>query len=507
MIAVVLGDQLDLESPALEACDAVIMVEAAEESRRVRSHKARTILFFSAMRHFAASLRERGLTVHYRSIEQGHQGSLVEQILELAGSQTDAGLRMLEPGDWSIEQAMREACQKQGRELLILDDPQALSSREDFKRYAHKRSQLRMEYFYREMRKRHQILMTPDGEPVGGQWNFDLENRKAFGVRGPSGLIPPLQLSPDPLTEVVIEAVEAHLSDLPGSSERFNWPVNRRQALEALDHFIKQVLPQFGPYQDAMWSGEPFLWHSLLASALNLRLLRPLEVIEAACCAYEQDPKQYPLPTVEGFVRQILGWRAFMRGLYWLNMPQMAQANHFNHHAALPSWFWSGQCQMNCLRQTLLQTFEHAYAHHIQRLMVVGNFSLLAGLQPKAVADWFHAVYVDAIDWVHLPNVMVMALHAMGPSLSSKPYIASGQYIARMSNYCKQCSYKPALRDGERACPFTVFYWDFLKRNQAELEKNPRMFHAIRQIKAMDAAQVANNAKQAQHYREALETL
>ena len=507
MIAVVLGDQLDLDSPVLQACSAVVMVEAAEESRRIHSHKARTALFFSAMRHFAQSLSERGYAVHYRHLEQGHEGSLVDQIMSMVDQLPKAGLRMLEPGDWSIEQAIKKACQAQNRPVEFVEDPHALCSRKDFARFAQKRSQLRMEYFYREMRQRHRILMHANGEPLGGQWNFDVENRKSFGVGGPKAVVASLRFAPDTTTKAVMAAIESHLPELPGSCEAFDWPVNRSQALQALAHFVDQLLPQFGPFQDAMWSGEPFLWHSLLASAINLRLLHPMEVIKAACSAYEHNPERYPLATVEGFVRQILGWRAFMQGLYWLNMPAMSRANYFGHQAPLPSWFWSGHCQMNCLKQTLLQTFDHAYAHHIQRLMVVGNFALLAGLEPKAVADWFHAVYVDAIDWVHLPNVMVMALHAMGPGISSKPYIASGQYIARMSNYCKQCAYRPALREGDRACPFTVFYWDFLKRNQALLEKNPRMFHAIRQLKVMDTATLSKNAQQAQRYRDTIDSL
>lgn len=506
-IALVLGDQLDLDSPALKGSHHVVMVEAAEESRRIHSHRARTALFFSAMRHFAQSLRERGLSVHYRSLEEAHQGSLVDQLLSVVATLPAAELRMLEPGDWSIEQSLIEACRSAGWNLQLLEDPHELCSRKAFERYASKRSSLRMEFFYREMRKRHRVLLKPDGTPEGGQWNFDLENRKAFGARGPSGVPAPLRFAPDSITQTVIDAVDQHLECLPGSSVNFSWPVNRDQALQALEHFVKHCLPQFGRFQDAMWSGEPFLWHSLLASSLNLKLLRPLEVIQAACSAYEDDPVRYPLATVEGFVRQILGWREFMRGLYWVRMPDMATANYFAHEAPLPDWFWSGNCQMNCLRETLRQTFDHAYAHHIQRLMVIGNFSVLAGLEPRQVANWFHAVYVDAIDWVHLPNVMVMALHAMGPSLSSKPYVASGQYIARMSNYCKSCSYQPALRDGQGACPFTVFYWDFLQRNRDGLEKNPRMFHAIRQLKAMNEVQVERNARQALDYRQSLESL
>ena len=506
-IALVLGDQLDLDSPVLQACKDVLMVEAADESLRIQSHRARTVLFLSAMRHFADALRQRGFVVHYRKLEEGHDAPLVDQILSMLKAMPPASLRVLEPGEWAIEQALIAGCKAQGRALELIEDPHALCSRKDFARYAAKRSRLRMEYFYRDMRQRHRVLMDAEGQPLGGQWNFDTENRKAFGVRGPSGLPPPARFAPDSISSAVIDAVQTKLDRLPGSCAQFAWPVNRAQALKALDHFIEHVLPQFGPFQDAMWSGEPFLWHSLLASAMNIKLLRPLEVIQAACDAYARYPQRYALPTVEGFVRQILGWREFMRGLYWLHMPAMAQANHFDHHGQLPVWFWNGQSQMNCLRQTLEQTFEHAYAHHIQRLMVIGNFAVLAGLHPKAVADWFHAVYVDAVDWVHLPNVMVMALYAMGPELSSKPYIASGQYIARMSNYCKTCSYRPALRDSDAACPFTVFYWDFLQRHQASLEKNPRMFHAIRQLKAMSPPQLAKNAQQAQRYRERIEQL
>ena len=506
-IAIVLGDQLDFDSPALRGCRHVVMVEAAEESLRIHSHRARTALFFSAMRHFAQSLTEIGMRVHYRRLEDAHEGSLVDQLFAVIKTLPPAAIQVLEPGDWRIEQALIEASRVAERDLQVLEDPQALCSRKEFGRYASKRSSLRMEFFYRDMRKRHRILIQADGEPEGGQWNFDVENRKAFGARGPSNKPAPIRFPPDETTKIVIDAIEKHVACLPGSCDSFAWPVNRDQALKALEHFIANVLPQFGPFQDAMWSGEPFLWHSLLGSSLNLRLLRPLEVIQAACSAYQNDPARYPLATVEGFVRQILGWREFMRGLYWLRMPEMAEANFFEHQAPLPAWFWTGDCGMNCLRETVKQTLDHAYAHHIQRLMVIGNFSLLAGLEPRHVANWFHAVYVDAIDWVHLPNVIVMALHAMGPSLSSKPYIASGQYIARMSNYCKRCDYRPALRDGPGACPFTVFYWDFLQRHRESMEKNPRMFHAMRQLKAMDPEKIERNAKQAELYRQSIETI
>ena len=345
---------------------------------------------------------------------------------------------------------------------------------------------MRMEYFYREMRKRTGILM--DGaEPVDRKWNFDADNRSAFPKGGPGLIPPPAAFAPDEITQQVFAEVEANFADHPGTLANFNWPVTRQQALQALDIFISTRLANFGTYQDAMWTNTPFAWHSLISSSINLHLLHPLEVIQKAEAAFRGG--LVDLASAEGFIRQILGWREFTRGMYWLDMPKMRQDNALQASRSLPKWFWTGQTHMNCLKDSIGQTLDYGYAHHIQRLMVIGNFALLAGLLPQEVEDWFLAVYVDAVEWVELPNVAGMALFANGGRFTSKPYIASGAYIKRMSNYCSGCKYKPAEKIGDEACPFTTLYWGFLDQHEAMLAANPRTGLMAKNIARLDPSQ------------------
>jgi deoxyribodipyrimidine photolyase-related protein len=329
-----------------------------------------------------------------------------------------------------------------------------------------------MEFFYRVMRKQYKVLV--DGaEPVGGVWNFDADNRSAYPKRtGPGQIPPPASFAPDAITSDVIALVERHFRDHPGALNQFGWPVTREQALQALEVFIDTRLVNFGQYQDAMWTDTPTGWHSLLSVALNLHLLDPREVVSAAERAYWEG--RVRLEGAEGFIRQILGWREFIRGVYWLDMPGMKEANHYDHQRELPRWFWTGDTAMACVRDSLKQTLELGYAHHIQRLMVTGNFATLAELSPQQVCDWYLAIYVDAIEWVELPNTAGMALHACGARFTSKPYVGSGAYIQRQSNYCNGCRYDPARRHGADACPFTTLYWHFIDKHEAALAGNPR---------------------------------
>jgi deoxyribodipyrimidine photolyase-related protein len=328
-----------------------------------------------------------------------------------------------------------------------------------------------MEFFYRMMRKETGVLMR-DGTPEGGQWNYDSENRKSFGKDGPRNVPIPPTFEPDPITDAVRKVVERTFPDHPGDLASFNWPVTREQALVALVAFIRERLSGFGAVQDAMWTTMPFGWHSLLSSSLNLKLLHPKEVIDAVERAYEHG--QCSLPDAEGFIRQVLGWREFMRGVYFLDMPGLKSANHFGYTRPLPRWYWSGDTHMNCMRQAISQTLRFGYAHHIQRLMVTGMFGVTAELSPQAVCDWYLAVYVDAVEWVELPNTAGMALFANGGRFTSKPYIASGAYIKRMSNYCDGCRYKPDVKTGADACPMTTLYWNFVDKHERALANNPR---------------------------------
>jgi deoxyribodipyrimidine photolyase-related protein len=499
-LVLVLGDQLWLGNPALAgfdpACDRVLMIEAASEATAVWSHKARIALFFSAMRHFRDELRLLHWPCTYWRLGQAQPDTqeapnqlcelsektlsfseLLEQSLIDLAPET---MLVCEPGEWRMLELVQNAASNAKVALQVEPDSHFMCSREAFARWAGDKKELRMEYFYREMRRQHQVLMVGK-EPVGERWNLDADNRKAYPKAGP-GLIPsPEQFSPDATTQEVFAVVQQAFGHHPGELTQFAWPVNRAQALQALDSFISYRLASFGPHQDAMWTDTPWGWHALLSTSLNLHLLTPHEVVAAAEQVWTDahlDPASPPgqalLASVEGFIRQILGWREFIRGVYWLDMPQLKTANHYQYQRSLPSWYWTGQTQMACMKETIGQTLRLGYAHHIQRLMVTGQFAVLAQLNPQAVADWYLAVYVDAVEWVELPNVAGMALFANGGRFTSKPYIASGQYIKRMSNYCKGCRYQPETRSGDDACPMTTLYWHFLDQHESTLMKNPR---------------------------------
>ena len=478
-LRLVLGDQLDAASPVLADLDAgrdrIVLIEAPGEARHVPSHKARIALFLSAMRHYAAELRSRGLPVIYVALDEPRYADLpglVERLARVAAEVGARELAVVEPGEWRLARAIEQWCRTDGIALTVLPDEHFLCSRAQFAAWAGGRRELRMEHFYRWMRRHHRVLLGDDGEPAGGRWNFDADNRGAFPRTGPGDIPPPARFAPDDVTREVLALVRRRFAGHPGSVDDFGWPVTRAQALAALERFVEARLEGFGRTQDAMWTGTPFGWHALLSSSLNLKLLNPREVIAAAERACRT--RRLPLASVEGFIRQVLGWREFIRGVYWQFMPRLAEANHFGHRRALPRWYWSGDTRMNCMREVVGQTMAHGYAHHIQRLMVTGQFALLAEVEPQQVAEWYLAVYVDAVEWVELPNVAGMALYADGGRFTSKPYVASGAYIRRQSNYCLGCSYRPELRTGERACPVSTLYWNFLDRHEQRLAANPR---------------------------------
>ena len=493
-LIVVLGDQLDLEASAYDnfdaRVDAVWMAEVADESTRVLSSRPRIVMFLAAMRHFALALKAVNRPLHYAQLDaSGNQGSLAAQLKADMERLRPARLVMTEPGDWRVLQAIKAVADASSTPLEICEDRHFLSSVSDFAAHARGRKSLRMEYFYREQRRRHSVLMDPQNEsaPLGGKWNFDAENREAFGAAGPGEVPPRCAFKPDAVTRKVIALVEGRFPQHPGRLESFAWPVTRAQALQSLSAFVKERLPQFGRYQDAMWPGDPWLYHSHLSAALNLKLLNPREVLAAAVAAYESG--HAPLASVEGFVRQILGWREYVRGIYWTQMPGYLELNTLGADADLPEWYWTGDTDMACLRDAIGQTLTHGYANHIQRLMVTGLYALMLGVQPKQVHAWYLAVYVDAVEWVELPNTLGMSQYADGGLMGSKPYVATGKYIERMSPHCKDCRYDPAQRTGERACPFTTLYWNFLMRHEATLAKNPRMALQVKNLARMNAAQ------------------
>jgi len=493
-LVVVLGDQLDQHAAGLDGFDPkkdrIWMAEVKHESTHVPSSKQRIALFLSAMRHFAEELQARSWPIDYIRLNQPkNTASLGGELKRAIQTHRPAQLIMTAPGDWRVLKELQEAAQSCKIPLEIREDRHFFSTVRDFAQHARSRKQLRLEYWYRELREKTGILMQ-DGKPAGGQWNFDQDNRGAFGKEGPGVVRKPLRFKPDAITSEVIQLVSTEFADHPGSLadsiDGFGWPVNRKQALQALDDFIKHRLALFGAYQDAMWTGEPWLYHAHIASALNLKLLSAQEVVSAAEEAYKK--KLAPLAAVEGFIRQILGWREYVRGIYWMNMPDYLERNMLAASQPLPDFFWTGETEMTCLRESIQQTLRTGYAHHIQRLMVTGLYSLLAGIHPKAIHEWYLSVYVDAVEWVELPNVLGMSQYADGGVMASKPYAASGKYIDRMSNYCKGCRFDPAKSTGKDACPITTLYWDFLMRHEALLAKNPRMVMQIRNLNRLSAA-------------------
>lgn len=489
-LIVVLGDQLDAESAAFDGFDAtqdaVWMAEVPAEATYVWSHKARIALFLSAMRHFAETLRERGWTVHYRATGAHLEATLAEALAADLVPLKPERVIVVEPGEWRLWGALADTCTAAHVAFEQRADTHFIGSLTDFEAWMDGRKQPRMEHFYRLMRQRTGWLMQGK-QPQGGQWNFDHDNRESFGKEGPGVVPTPLRFPPDAITQAVMDEVMQRYGDHPGSLGTFDWPVTRDEALEALDDFITSRLAKFGQYQDALWIGQPWLYHSRIAAAMNLKLLNPREVCDAAINAYRDGAA--PLAAVEGFVRQILGWREYVRGLYFHRMPGYLDDNALQADQPLPAFYWTGDTEMRCLSETLADTLKHGYAHHIQRLMVTGLFALLFGVRPREVHQWYLAVYVDAVEWVEAPNTLGMSQFADGGVMASKPYIASGKYLQRMSNYCSGCRYRPDQRVGETACPFTTLYWDFLARHAERFADHPRLKMQVRNLQRLDATE------------------
>ncbi|WP_370232464.1 cryptochrome/photolyase family protein [Cognatishimia sp.] len=473
-LRLVLGDQLTHTLSSLTDVgddDLILMCEVRQEATYVKHHKKKIAFIFSAMRHFAQERKARGNQVRYiKYNDPDNSGTLFGEVEKALTRHGCSEVVITKPGEFRLLKEFETWAERLSVTVSLREDDRFLCSVEDFASWAAGRKQLRMEYFYREMRRKYAILMSQDG-PIGGQWNFDTENRKppANGLKIPDTY----KAKPDPITQSVLDLVEARFDDHFGDLHPFHFAVTRDQALEALGAFVERRLCLFGDYQDAMIQGEPWMFHSHIGLYLNCGLLTPMECIRRAEAAYHDG--HAPLNAVEGFIRQILGWREYVRGIYWLKMPAYQAMNFFGVDRPLPSFFWTGDTQMNCLRQCISETKSNAYAHHIQRLMVLGNFALIAGLDPDEVNNWYMIVYADAYEWVELPNVTGMILFADGGQLGSKPYAASGAYINKMSDYCRNCRYKPTVKNGPNACPFNYLYWDFLSRNETKLRGNPRM--------------------------------
>ena len=502
-LCLILGDQLSHELSSLDYIektrDIVVLCEVWQEATYVKHHKKKIAFLFSAMRHFARELSAKGYTVHYHKLDVSGYSSFTEVVSECVKQEAITEVFVTEPGEYRVLEEIKTWKRVLGIPVEILPDRRFLCDHHTFANWASGRKTLRMEYFYRMMRKELGLLL--DGaKPEGGKWNYDADNRKP----APDAFAPPdpLTFEPDAITQDVLQVVDAHFLDHFGDVEPFNLAVTRTQALEALDHFIEYRLPSFGDYQDAMMQGKPWMSHSVLSFYLNCGLLYPIEVAKAAEVAYHAG--HAPLNAVEGFIRQIIGWREYVRGIYWLHMPEYRTENVLNASRALPDFFWTADTRMNCLKQCITETRRHAYAHHIQRLMVLGNFALLAGLHPGEVNEWYLVVYADAYEWVELPNVTGMVLYADGGLLASKPYAAGGAYINRMSDYCKGCSFNVKKKNGAEACPFNYLYWDFLMRNRKKLEGNPRLAMPYRTLQRMSEEEVRRIEEDARLFLDSL---
>jgi deoxyribodipyrimidine photolyase-related protein len=503
-LVVLLGDQLTRGQGALtgarKAQDVVLMAEVAEEATYVRHHKKKVAFVFSAMRHFAQALGDDGWCVDYVALDdKGNSGSIACEVERALARHGCTRVAVTEPGEWRLLEDLKSLQERLEVPLALLEDRRFICSKSEFAEWAQGRRQLRMENFYRAMRRKTGLLMEGD-EPAGGRWNFDSENRKPpkKGLTAPD----PLRFDPDETTEEVLDLVEERFADHFGTLRPFGFAVTRDQADEVFEHFIAECLADFGNYQDAMLRDEPFLYHSVVSPYLNAGLLDPLTLCRRVEKAYEDGA--VPLNAAEGFIRQIIGWREYMRGIYWLKMPGYLDENHFEHKNPLPDFYWTAETDMACLKACISQTRDEAYAHHIQRLMVTGNFAMLAGVDPKAVHEWYLAVYADAYEWVELPNTLGMSQFADGGLLSSKPYAASGNYIRRMSDYCRSCTYKAGEKSGKEACPFNYLYWHFLNRQRDKLSKNPRMGLVYKSYDRMDPATKGRITRSAESFLEQL---
>lgn len=500
-LRLVLGDQISDNLSALRdldiARDTVLFAEVRDETSYVKHHKQKIALVFAAMRGFAARLRARGVRVRYVGIEQaGNSHSITGELARATREEQFQRVVLTEAGEWRLREAFEVFAARSPVPLEIREDDRFVCSHQTFARWAASRQELRMELFYREMRKRTGLLM--DGtKPEGGRWNFDRENRKRLPKQANP---PPHRFSPPNATARGAMADVARLfPDHFGSLDAFAYPTTPDEAEQIVGHFLGDLLPSFGDYQDAMASGEPFLWHSVISAAMNIGLIDPLDVCRRAEAEYRSG--RAPLNAVEGFIRQIIGWREFVRGVYWLKMPDYARRNVLDADRRLPWFYWSGDTEMACVRDVVRSAEQYAYAHHIQRLMVTGQLAMLLGVAPAEINDWYMVVFADAFEWVELPNTHGMATFADGGIVGTKPYAASGAYINRMSDYCGGCRYDVKQRIGDDACPFNALYWDFLARNEGILRGNVRLAMPYRNLARMGANDRAEISRQAARWR------
>lgn len=507
-LRLILGDQLNSNHSWFNKVNPnviYVMMEVMPEQVYVAHHIQKTVAFFNAMRHFSKSLSDAGHQVKYFKInDTENRQSFFENLKFLCDSNVVSKFEYQLPDEYRLDDELKKTVTLLDLEYEVFDTEHFLTTRNELETFFKGKKQLLMESFYRYMRKKTNILMNGN-DPEGGQWNFDHENRKSYDGKVP--LRPALKFSHE-IDEIVSAIKEMQIKTIGNiNASDFSWPANRKEALLQLDWFCKELLPAFGTYEDAMLTEHTTLFHSRLSFALNTKMLHPEEVIRKVIVHKNKNPDSISISQVEGFIRQIIGWREYMRGIYWMQMPQYAKTNFFAHNQNIPDWYWTGKTSMNCMKQCISNSLENAYAHHIQRLMVIGNFSLLAGIHPDQVDQWYLGVYADAIEWVEITNTRGMSQYADGGLVASKPYVASANYISKMSNYCKTCLYNKNSRTDSNSCPFNALYWNFFIKNQNKLQSNPRIGMVYMNIKKMSVPETEAIKKRALWLTNNLETL
>lgn len=500
-IRLILGDQLNAAHTWFSKIDddvIYLMAEMKQEAQYVTHHIQKLLAFFAAMRRFSKHLQALGHRVHYLHISDPNNPHNLEVIVkETIETYRADRFEYLLPDEYRLDRQLIEITGGLEIETGFTDTEHFYTERDELHTFFKGKKQLLMESFYRMMRKKHEILLTPNGAPEGGKWNYDKSNRKTWG--GDPALMPRPDFKHD-VQELKKEIEDCGIKSIGNfHAEQFNWPLDRNQALEQLEHFINKVLPYFGDYQDAMHTQSSFLFHSCLSFPLNAKIISPKEVVNKVLEAYYEAPESIHISQAEGFIRQIVGWREYMRGIYWREMPDYGKKNFFENKNALPDFFWTGNTKMNCLKHCIDGSLKNAYAHHIQRLMVTGNFALLNQTDPDAVDSWYLGIYIDAVEWVELTNTRGMSQYADGGLLATKPYISSANYINKMSNYCTSCSYDPKKRIGKDACPFNALYWNFLDDKRELLKNNRRMgmmYHLLDKIDREELAEMKERSKQ-----------
>ncbi|GAB4338068.1 MAG: cryptochrome/photolyase family protein [Flammeovirgaceae bacterium] len=506
-LRLILGDQLNHEHSWFKKVDNdvhYVMMEVLQETDYVQHHIQKVVAFFSAMRAFCQQKSSEGHQFYYLTLNSPeNQQTIDDNLLNLIKKHDFQHFEYQLPDEYRLDQQLKQFCQKILISTQVYDTEHFLTKRSDLGDFFKGKKQFLMESFYRMMRQKYQILMN-NGEPEGGKWNFDSENRKRYDNQHKVPQFPNFKRNVDEILQVLeVKKVKT----IGWISKEYYGAITRQEALEYLHFFVSNALQHFGTYQDAMDSRFPYLFHSRLSFALNVKLLHPLEVVNAAIDFWNKNPEKVTLPQIEGFVRQIIGWREYMRGIYWLKMPDYQFLNFFNHQRKLPDYFWTGKTKMLCVKDAVQNSLQYAYAHHIQRLMITGNFALLAGIHPDEVDAWYLGIYMDAIQWVEITNTRGMSQYADGGMVGTKPYVSSANYIDKMSNYCNHCQYDKKIKYGKNACPFNSLYWHFYHRNRSLLENNPRIAMMFKVLDKMSKAELQKILAQAEKYLLEIEEL